>query len=341
MSSGKRVVLIIATILVIGGSAISFGAFAAAGFNFQNLSTEARNWAPVTKTFEPEAEAAHTAIIVNDGGENVRIEASDGDAIEVTYWTNDNKTFDIADNGGVLSIEGSREPMIGVMMIGSFEDHTTVVKVPRSYAGSLEVGVSSGNIAINNLGTLTSVKATTASGYIDVARFEADSVVMQVTSGNVQASNIKATYVDATAMSGSVNLDDVEADETVKLDTTSGNQRMRGVSALSIDAHIASGNIDANGIAADYVKLDATSGNLTASFAGADTDYVIEASATSGNVSAPAGNATATKHVIAHSMSGNVTLSFASGGPNITSGSNAPEAPEPPEAPEAPEAPVM
>ena len=339
MSSGKRVVLIIATILVIGGSAISFGAFAAAGFNPENLSTEARNWAPVTKTFEPEADAAHTAIIVKDGGENVRIEASDGDAIEVTYWTNDNKTFDIADNGGVISIEGSREPMIGVMMIGSLEDHTTVVKVPRSYAGSLEVGVSSGNIAINNLGTLTSVKATTASGYIDVARFEADSLVMQVTSGNVQASNIKATYVDAAAMSGSVNLDDVEADETVKLDTTSGNQRMRGVSALSIDAHIASGSIDASGIAGDYVKLDATSGNINASFA--DTDYVIEASATSGNVSAPAGNATATKHVIAHSMSGNVTLSFTSGGPNITSGSDAPEAPEPPEAPEAPEAPVM
>ena len=41
MSSGKKTLLVIATILVIG--AISFGAFAAAGFNFENLSTESRN----------------------------------------------------------------------------------------------------------------------------------------------------------------------------------------------------------------------------------------------------------------------------------------------------------
>lgn len=44
MSSGKKTLLVIATILVIGGGAISFGAFAAAGFNFENLSTESRNW---------------------------------------------------------------------------------------------------------------------------------------------------------------------------------------------------------------------------------------------------------------------------------------------------------
>ena len=53
MSSGKKTLLVIATILVIGGGAISFGAFAAAGFNFENLSTESRNWTSSTKTFAP------------------------------------------------------------------------------------------------------------------------------------------------------------------------------------------------------------------------------------------------------------------------------------------------
>lgn len=57
MSSGKKTLLVIATILVIGGGAISFGAFAAAGFNFENLSTESRNWTSSTKTFAPEAES--------------------------------------------------------------------------------------------------------------------------------------------------------------------------------------------------------------------------------------------------------------------------------------------
>ena len=74
MSSGKKTLLVIATILVIGGGAISFGAFAAAGFNFENLSTESRNWTSSTKTFAPEAESPHTAIVLRDMGEDVRIE---------------------------------------------------------------------------------------------------------------------------------------------------------------------------------------------------------------------------------------------------------------------------
>lgn len=168
MSSGKRAMLIIATILVVGGSAISFGAFAAAGFNPANLSTEARNWTAETKVFDSEAASPHTALVVSDGGENVRIEPSDGDAIEVTCWTNDNKSFDITDNGGVITVDGSREPRIGVMMIGSLEDHTTVVKVPRSYTGSISVDVSSGNVTIDNLGELADINASTASGAVSV-----------------------------------------------------------------------------------------------------------------------------------------------------------------------------
>ena len=77
MSSGKKTLLVIATILVIGGGAISFGAFAAAGFNFENLSTESRNWTSSTKTFAPEAENPHTAIVLRDMGEDVRIEPTD------------------------------------------------------------------------------------------------------------------------------------------------------------------------------------------------------------------------------------------------------------------------
>ena len=71
MSSGKKTLLVIATILVIGGGAISFGAFAAAGFNFENLSTESRNWTSSTKTFAPEAESPHTAIVLREAASRI------------------------------------------------------------------------------------------------------------------------------------------------------------------------------------------------------------------------------------------------------------------------------
>ena len=177
MSSGKKTLLVIATILVIGGGAISFGAFAAAGFNFENLSTESRNWTSSTKTFAPETENPHTAIVLRDMGEDVRIEPTDGDAIEVTYWTNERKSFDVDDNGGTVTVEGSREPAIDIMMIGSFEDHSTVLKVPRSYTGTLDIDLMGGNVDAADLDRLGSVTAKTASGNISLSRLAADDIV--------------------------------------------------------------------------------------------------------------------------------------------------------------------
>ena len=154
MSSGKKTLLVIATILVIGGGAISFGAFAAAGFNFENLSTESRNWTSSTKTFAPSGSPDPPPIVLRDMGEDVRIEPTDGDAIEVTYWTNERKSFDVGDNGGTVTVEGSREPAIGIMMIGSFEDHSTVLKVPRSYTGTLDIDLMGGNVDAADLDRL-------------------------------------------------------------------------------------------------------------------------------------------------------------------------------------------
>ena len=323
MSSGKKTLLVIATILVIGGGAISFGAFAAAGFNFENLSTESRNWTSSTKTFAPEAESPHTAIVLRDMGEDVRIEPTDGDAIEVTYWTNERKSFDVGDNGGTVTVEGSREPAIGIMMIGSFEDHSTVLKVPRSYTGTLDIDLMGGNVDAADLDRLGSVTAKTASG-------------------NVQVQRVQCAYLSATTMSGNIEFSDVEATEIVKLDTTSGGQLLRGVSTATLDARMGSGDILAAGVAATDAKFDAASGSVNASFSGSDGEYAIEASSVSGDVHSPAGSATASRHVRARTMSGDVTLTFSGGGASVSNGngarsdSGAPTAPEAPEAPEAP-----
>lgn len=342
MSSGKKTLLIIATILVVGGSAISFGAFAAAGFNPANLSTDSRNWTSTTKTFAAEAESPHSTIVLRDVDENVRIEPTDGDSVEVTYWTSETKHFNVADDGGSIVIEGSRDSYIGIMMIGSFEDHTTVVKVPRSYAGSLDIDIMGGNVDAADLDGLGSVTAKTASGRIGLARLSADDIVTSAASGDVRALSVRCSYLSGTTMSGNVEFSDIEATEIVKLDTASGSQLLRGVNTIALDARIGSGNIQATDVSASDANLEATSGNVNASFAGSDSEYAIEASSVSGDVHSPSGSATASRHISALTMSGNVTLTFA-GGASASSDDNGgvPSAPSAPEAPDAPEAPTL
>ena len=258
MSSGKKTLLVIATILVIGGGAISFGAFAAAGFNFENLSTESRNWTSSTKTFAPETENPHTAIVLRDMGEDVRIEPTDGDAIEVTYWTNERKSFDVDDNGGTVTVEGSREPAIDIMMIGSFEDHSTVLKVPRSYTGTLDIDLMGGNVDAADLDRLGSVTAKTASGNISLSRLAADDIVTNAASGNVQVQRVQCAYLSATTMSGNIEFSDVEATEIVKLDTASE------ASSVSGDVHSPAGSATAS----RHVSARTMSGDVTLTFSG-------------------------------------------------------------------------
>ena len=298
MSSGKKTLLVIATILVIGGGAISFGAFAAAGFNFENLSTESRNWTSSTKTFAPETENPHTAIVLRDMGEDVRIEPTDGDAIEVTYWTNERKSFDVDDNGGTVTVEGSREPAIDIMMIGSFEDHSTVLKVPRSYTGTLDIDLMGGNVDAADLDRLGSVTAKTASGNISLSRLAADDIVTNAASGNVNTATL-----DARMGSGDILAAGVAATDA-KFDAVSGsvNASFSGSDGeYAIEASSVSGDVHSpagSATASRHVSARTMSGDVTLTFSG-------------GSASVSNGN-------------------------GVRSDSGAPTAPEAPEAPEAP-----
>ena len=100
MSRSRKVVLVLATVLLVGGSALSLFAFAKAGFSLQNLSTT-RDWVSSTRTLPSEAEAPHTALVVHDGCQSIRLEPTDDDAFQVEYWTNERRSVSLTDQDGV------------------------------------------------------------------------------------------------------------------------------------------------------------------------------------------------------------------------------------------------
>ena len=53
MTTARKAVLIVATVLLVGGSALALGAFAAADFRFENLSNTTRDWVSDTRILEP------------------------------------------------------------------------------------------------------------------------------------------------------------------------------------------------------------------------------------------------------------------------------------------------
>lgn len=348
MTTARKAVLIVATVLLVGGSALALGAFAAADFRFENLSNTTRDWVSDTRILEPEAEAPHTAIVVRDAGGDVRFEQADGDAFEVTCWTSSEKTVDVVDEGGVLEITGHGTSLTGLMIMKvEFQDHATVVKVPRSYTGSLTVETGSGSIDVADLDGLEAVSLTASSGSLSVLRTSAGTMSLKTSSGSIGVVGVDAEGFSARTSSGSLSLGDVEA-ATVETGTASGRQDLSDVRATTLDIRGSSGSIGGAGLDANETMIEATSGRVDVMFANPATDYDIAVSSTSGRVDAPSGTIGVGKRIVVRTTSGSIDLDFnveaapdsaGRGNDGASSDGSSPSAPGAPAAPAAPAAP--
>ena len=140
MRNVKKTLLIVSVALIAGGAVLAGGAWAAAGFDFAKLSTHVNKFDRQTKTLEAESTAPHKAIRVESEFGNVKLVPADGDAIELVYWTNANRTADVKDENGVLTLSFKETESIGsieINLMDKGQDDTTVVRVPKSFTGDI------------------------------------------------------------------------------------------------------------------------------------------------------------------------------------------------------------
>lgn len=374
MSTARKVVLVIATALVLGGSAISLGAFAAADFRLENLSNVPRDWTAATDVLEPESEAPHTAIVVEGGGGDVRFEASSADAIEISYWNGSRRTTEITDEGGVLHVVCTSNPRVGVMIMDvDFTDRSTVVRVPASFTGSIDIATDSGNAQVDGLSSLDALSMATGGGNAHVGRTAAQTIELRADDGVVDANDVTANSLSASAGNGGVQLASIEATGTVAAQSENGDIAANDVKAASFSATATSGSIDLSGIAADAVEtfglngnqriddvaaatfnarasdgsidaaiaansatVQADNGNVVLAFAGSADEYAIDASSANGHVNAPEGAVGAAKRIVVRATDGNIDIAFDKGDASVERGAD--EAPAAPAAPTAPSA---
>ena len=315
MSRSRKVVLVLATVLLVGGSALSLFAFAKAGFSLQNLSTT-RDWVSSTRTLPSEAEAPHTALVVHDGYQSIRLEPTDDDAFQVEYWTNERRSVSLTDQDGVLTIEGADEQRDGFVRFEfmSSQRGMTVVKVPRSFTGSILVETGVGDVEAAGFAGLSSVSLASSSGSVHATRIDEQDVSLSSSVGNIHAADVQAARVSATLESGSITMADVTATETLTSRTSIGDQDLRQVSAPTLDVRTSSGAVHAADVAGDDLVFETSVGDIEATVVGAESDYRVEAASSVGDVNVPQGSADADRRVRAHASTGAVSIAFVAEG---------------------------
>lgn len=172
MRKMPKIILFSAAAFIGADALLSGGALAAVGFDTARLSTVNYDWHQTTRSLENESASPHSRIIVSSDCENVRIEQANDDAIELDYWTGTAQEIDVADENGVLNIDVDSKPMEGVIVnlspveAGSVDDTTTVIRVPNSFTGEIEVHSDSGEIVAENTHGLAKMHISTREGGI-------------------------------------------------------------------------------------------------------------------------------------------------------------------------------
>lgn len=278
MRKAPKIILVTAAALIGTGTLLSCGAWAAAGFDTARLSTVDYDWHQTVSTLEDEAASPHGRIVITSEFENVRIEPAEGDAIELEYWTGTSQDVSVEDADGVLKINVDSKPMEGVMIdlspaeAGGVEDTSTVVRVPASFTGEVEVHSDSGEVFAENVHGLAGLRASNSNGDIVAKKVSAAELDAINENGDTLLSGVEADAILATNFNGDISLGGATA-RKAQIVNENGDiylSYLGDESVYRIDAHSNLGDVDAphggDGGADRAIDVDSGLGDIQINF---------------------------------------------------------------------------
>lgn len=279
MKKSVKIAIIVAVILIAVGIVLTGAVLLMTNFNFSRLEFGG-NTNYTEHSFDAAA-ADVTSVRVSTVDHDIRFTASKDGSVHVVFHENDKHYYDISTENGLLRIE-QKSHMKWYDYIGfdfSPDDADTVIALPASALYSLE--------------------AQTVSGEIELSGISAGAVVLDSTSGDIEAKNLTAegeialssisgdisfsgtgTRISASSTSGEVELNGV-ADGAL-ISTTSGDISASG-QFQTLSASSTSGEIELERIQSDDIRLDTVSGEISGVVCGEETDYTIKINALSGD----------------------------------------------------------
>ena len=298
MRKAPKIILVTAAALIGTGAVLSCGAWAAAGFDTARLSTVNYDWHQTVSALEDEAASPHGRIVITSEFENVRIEPAEGDAIELEYWTGNCQSVSVEDADGVLKIDVDSKPMEGVMIdlspaeADGVDDTTTVVRVPASFTGEIEVHSDSGDVVAADVRELAGLYASTSNG-------------------SLVTKNVSAAKLDAINENGDTLLSGVES-EAILATNFNGDISLGGATAREAEVVNENGDISAQRLDITTSRIECVNGDIYLSYLGAEDSYHIDAHTNQGDIVAPQGADDAARTIGVDSNLGDIQINFTS-----------------------------
>lgn len=318
MRKAPKIILVTAAALIGTGAMLSCGAWAAAGFDTARLSTVNYDWHQTVSALEDEAASPHGRIVITSKFENVRLEPTDGDAIELEYWTGNCQSVSVEDADGVLKIDVDSQPMEGVMIdlspaeAGGVDDTTTVVRVPASFTGEIEVHSDSGDVVAADVRELAGLYASTSNGSLVTKNVSAAKLDAINENGDTLLSGIEAEAILATNFNGDISLGGAAARKAQVVNENGDIMLVDTTLQDDLLCESVNGGISAQRLDVTASRIESVNGDIYLSYLGAEDSYHIDAHTTQGDIVSPQGADDAARTISVDSNLGDIQINFTS-----------------------------
>lgn len=319
MRKAPKIILVTAAALIGTGTLLSCGAWAAAGFDTARLSTVNYDWHQTVSVLEDEAASPHGRIVITSEFENVRLEPADGDAIELEYWTGNCQSVSVEDADGVLKVDVDSKPMEGVMIdlspaeAGGVDDTSTVVRVPASFTGEVEVHSDSGEVFAENVHGLAGLRASNSNGDVVAKNVSAAELDAINENGDTLLSGVEADAVLATNFNGDISLGGATARKAEVVNESGDIMLVDMTLESALTCNSVNGDISAQRLDVTASSVENVNGDIYLSYLGDESVYRIDAHSNLGDIDAPhGGDGSVDRAIDVDSSLGDIQINFTS-----------------------------
>lgn len=278
MKKAKMTAIIIASIVLVVGVAVTVASLAVARFDISGLLGNKKI------SYEVSDLEAFERISICESSCDVRVESTVQEPY-IEYTGSDSVTHNVTVKDGTLVIEGV-DGRKWYEKILSFVDGKLTLYLPHGNEYELEISTKSGNVTIERAFNAKTVNVTTASGNVECGSDASEGATVETTSGNVNFNGCHGKKISAKTTSGEIYAGGAICLEA-SFESCSGNVELEGVNVRdSLNVETTSGNIELDECDSAALKLVSTSGNISGELL---SEKVFMAKSTSGRINVPFG----------------------------------------------------
>lgn len=259
MKKKTKLLMIIASALVLVGLALSLTAYAMVGFNPKAMQKKALTETVIDITDDI------TALKIDELFTDVKIlPAADGDA-HIVCREQRNVQHIVSTKGTTVTVEARDNRRLYESFLNLW-DMELLIYLPVKIGMTVDISIAGGDVGIHGFDSAVfdKIKVKTASGDLKLTHTNATEIDLDTASGDVEIANVEARNFKATTASGDVEADGLIAQSRLMIKTASGDVELDNADAFNkgISIETASGDVECNLLSPKTLSTHSVSGHI-------------------------------------------------------------------------------